>query len=230
MSRFYRQSNGPSGGGGGGGASDAGSQGAVTLFGGATTAVEGGNVIAFGHSGMKPELKSAVNLAADAYSMPAADASAAAKPALEFEGLTKSEFSQVSELADLPEIDLSGDTNLSKLEMPEDLGKMLGDLIANMGDFINQLANSPMGFIGGLLSLILKIFTEISSSIIEYLSEIARAAAAAIEEALKKQFEMASSAQNLLQPVELYNQAAVNNAVSQAMKTARNAASIGPSS
>lgn len=221
MSRFHRQSNGP--GGGGGSVSDAGSQGAATLFGGGATAVEGG-AFPFGHSGMKAETKTMVNLAADAYGVPDASMAAASEP-VSISSESTNGFSETgqagqlnNQMNELPEIDLGAEAG-GKLETPADFGQAIQDLLSNMGDALNQMVNSPMGFFGALFNFLLQVFSEIAESIVEFLSQFAKAAAAAIEDALKKQFEMASKAEPLLQPLELYNQAAITKTVSVSLKS-----------
>lgn len=101
-----------------------------------------------------------------------------------------------------------------------DIGKAISDLVSNMGDVLNQAISNPIGFIGQLLGFLFKMFTDIAANIGEALSEAARAAASAMEDAWKKQMEMASAAAQDagLQPLELYTQSATTQTLSHALK------------
>lgn len=102
---------------------------------------------------------------------------------------------------------------------PMDLGKAIGDLCSNMGDMLNQVMTSPMGMLGSFLSFLFKLFTEIASGIGEAIAEAARAAASAVEEAWKRQMELASkAAEQGVQPLELYTQSATTQTLSHALK------------
>lgn len=101
---------------------------------------------------------------------------------------------------------------------PMDIGKALSEMMTNMGDMLNQvLTAGPMGILSQLMSFLFKLFTNIASGIGQALTETARAAASAIEEALKKQMEMASAAGQGLQPLELYMQSATTQTLSHAL-------------
>ena len=123
---------------------------------------------------------------------------------------------------DFPKVDLKadmskglGDANFA------DIGKAVTDLMSHMGDMLNQLVSSPMSVLGSLLGFLFKMFTEIAEGVGQALSEAAQAVASVVEEAWKKQMEMASSAatQSGLQPLELYNQAATTQTLATALKT-----------
>lgn len=118
---------------------------------------------------------------------------------------------------DLPQVQLGGDGASGS---SPDIGKAISDLMANMGDVLNSAISNPVGFIGQLLGFLFKMFTDIAANIGEALSEAARAAASAMEDAWKKQMEMASAAgQNAgLQPLELYTQSATTQTLSHALK------------
>lgn len=124
---------------------------------------------------------------------------------------------------DLPQVQLSGDAAHLDASMdgaPMDIGKAISDLMGNMGDVLNQAISNPIGFVGQLLGFLFKMFTDIAANLGEALSEAARAAASAMEDAWKKQMEMASAAgQNAgLQPLELYTQSATTQTLSHALK------------
>lgn len=118
---------------------------------------------------------------------------------------------------DFPDVALDGTGTAG----PTDIGKALGDMMHNMGDMLNQVMTAgPGGILSQLMTFLFKVFTEMASGISQAIMESANAAAAAIEEALKKQLEMASSAAQGLQPLELYTQQATTQTLSHAMKTA----------
>lgn len=122
--------------------------------------------------------------------------------------------------SDLPQMQL-GDGAVTGMEGCTDIGKAISDLVSKMGDVLNQAITSPVGFLGQLLGFLFKLFTDIAGNISQVLSETARAAAAAIEDAWKKQMELAAAAGTNagLQPLELFNQAATTQTLSHAMKT-----------
>lgn len=201
---FYRQSNGT--GGGGAGVSEAGSKGAATLFGGASAALEGGKIP---FAPTPADEAAAAKALVEAYggSAPASDAALSAHDALAHD----------AGLNQFPDLEFSSDIS----GKPVDFTQALNELFSNMGDMINQFAASPMGFVGSLLNFLFKLFTEVATGVCEFLSELARAAAAAAEEMLKKQMELAAAAGAPgLQPMELFNQAATTQTVSHALKTA----------
>ncbi len=100
-----------------------------------------------------------------------------------------------------------------------DIGKALSEMMGNMGDMLNQVMSAgPMGILSQLMSFLLKMFSEIASGIGQAITETARAAASAMEDAWKKQMEMASGAGQGLQPLELYNQSATTQTLSHALK------------
>jgi hypothetical protein len=118
---------------------------------------------------------------------------------------------------EFPQVDLKADVATGS--PLGDIGKAVGDLMSHMGDMVNQLVQGPMGMLGSILSFLMKLFTEVASSIGQALSETAQAVASAVEDAWKKQMEMASTAGNSgLQPLELYNQSATTQTLSHALK------------
>lgn len=209
ISPFYRPSSGASSGGGGGGVSEAGGKGALTLFGGAAAATEVATPFIPSHANEA----AAAQAAADAYASTKTGLAAGKDVLLQGAGAGQLE---------IPQLQL-GDTQIADAGAL-DIGKAINDMIAGMGDLINQAIASPMGFLTSLLGFLFKLFTDIASSTVQMLNDIAKAAASAIEEATRKQLEaVQNSAQNLgsagLQPLELFNQAASTQALSTALKS-----------
>jgi hypothetical protein len=123
---------------------------------------------------------------------------------------------------DFPQVDLKSDMSKGMGDAHfGDIGKAVTDLMSHMGDMLNQLVSSPMSFLSSLMGILFKMFTEIAEGVGQALSEAAQAVASVVEEAWKKQMEMASSAatQAGLQPLELYNQAATTQTLATALKT-----------
>jgi hypothetical protein len=122
---------------------------------------------------------------------------------------------------DFPKVDLKAEAGLDSSKMAE-LGKAVSELMTQMGDMFNQMVSGPMGIIGNLLNFLLKVFSEIVEGVGQALAEAANAIASVLEDAWKKQMELASTAtsQAGLQPLELYNQAATTQTLSLALKTA----------
>ena len=206
-SPFYRQSSG--GGGGGGAVSEAGGKGALALFGEVKTAATDIQTTLFpSHA----EEQAAAKAAADAYAT-ARTGPAGHEAALQGNGQL-----------DIPDLQFGDGAAGATTDMGSmDIGKAVSDMVSGMGDFLNQAINSPMGLLGSILNFLFKLFTEIATSTVEMLNEIAKAAAAAVEDAVKKQLEAAqSAAQNTaagLQPLELFNQAASTQTLSTALKS-----------
>jgi hypothetical protein len=122
---------------------------------------------------------------------------------------------------DFPQVDLKGDVaKVGDVSPLSEIGKAVSELMANMGDMLNQMIASPMGFLSNLLGFLCKMFSEMAEGIGQALSEAAHAIASVVEDAWKKQMELASSAANQagLQPLELYNQAATTQTLSHALK------------
>jgi len=117
---------------------------------------------------------------------------------------------------DFPQVDLKADVATGS--PLADIGKAVGDLMSHMGDMVNQLVQGPMGILGSVMSFLMKLFTEMASSVGQALSETAQAVASAVEDAWKKQMETASTAGSSgLQPLELYNQSATTQTLSHAL-------------
>ncbi len=192
-SPFYRQSS--SLGGGGAGVSEAGGKGALALFGEIKSAV------CDTQPGFLPthaEEAASAKAAADAY---AAARTGAAPDATMAGGAEKLE---------IPEL------KLGEQAAPTDIGKAVQDMVSSMGEVLNQAFTSPLGFLSSLLSFLLKAFSEIVSNVLEMLNEFARAAAAAIEEATKKQLAALQSEPGL-QSLELFNSAASTQTLATAL-------------
>ena len=198
----------PSAGGGrsGPGVSADGCDGAQTLFGQAKGLA--GELGLAGGADQAAQAKAAV----DAY-MVARDGVSPGAEALAHNGQVPNEF---------PQIDLKGDgTGIRDGSSPlSEIGKAVSELMSQMGDMLNQMFSGPMGVLGSILGFLFKLFSEIAGSIGQALSEIANAVACAVEETWKKQMEAAAStaSQAGLQPLELYNQAAVTQTLSVALK------------
>lgn len=189
------------GGGGGAGVSEAGGKGALALFGEVKAAMTDSNT---------PFLPSKADEAAAAKA--AADAYAGVKNPL---AAPKDAMMQANADLDIPDLDL-GDGK-SDMANTGDIGKAINDMVAGMGDLLNQAFSSPIGFIGSLINFLFKMFTELASTALDMLNEIARAAAAAIEDAAKKQLQAQSSTG--LQSLELFNQSATTQTLSHALKS-----------
>lgn len=193
-SPFYRQSN--SMGGGGAGVSEAGGKGALALFG---------------------EIKSAVCDTQPAFLPTHAEEAAAAKAAADAYTTAKTGFSPLDSVGTNSELEIP-DLKLSEQAAPGDLGKAIQDMISSMGEVLNQAFANPIGFISSLLSFLLKAFSEIVTSTLEMLNEFARAAAAAIEEATKKQLAAVQSGAGL-QSLELFTSSATTQTLATALST-----------
>jgi len=127
-------------------------------------------------------------------------------------------FHQGKVPGEFPSVDLKADVPTGS--PLADIGKAMGDLMSNMGDMVNQIVQGPMGMLGSILSFLMKLFTEVASSIGQALSEAAQAVASAVEDVWKKQMQMASQSANTgLQPLELYNQAATTQTMATALKS-----------
>ncbi len=199
-SPFYRGAS--SGGGSGPGVSEAGGQGAVALFG---------------------EIKTAVNDAHSVFTGPSASEEAAAKAAADAYAGTNAAVPEKLEVQqDFPDLELKNDIGARSQELDfSELGKSLTEFFNNMGDMLNQLASNPIGFLSSLLNFFIKLFTDMAAGLSQALAEAARQAAAACDELLKKQLEMANEAiqhTTGLQPLELFNQQATTQTVSHALK------------
>ena len=201
-SPFYRSSTG-GGGGGGKGVSSDGYDGAESFFEQLKT-VANELKLPFMPSGAAES--AAAKAAVDAY-MTARNGTLSPAEAFFYQGESPGEF---------PELEITQPGTDSPIG---DIGKALNDFMANMGDMLNELLTSPVGLLGSFLNFLFKLFTTVVQGISQVVQETARAAAAAIEDAWKKQMEMASAAgQTGLQPLELYNQAATTQTLSHSLK------------
>lgn len=208
---FYRQSNGP--GAGGAGVSEAGSKGAAALFGGAATAFEGGSLPFFAGADNSASAKALVDVYVQGVSAPGTLCPQDAAPKQILEGLPDLEFGSAGGAPAA-----GTDLHLSDPAFA-DLGKAVNEIVAGMADVLNQMSSSPMGFLSSVLNFLFQLFSQIARSITEILSEIARAAAAAVEDALKKQLEQAAQNTQTLQPLELFNQTASTQTQGLALKS-----------
>jgi hypothetical protein len=157
-------------------------------------------------------------VAVDAY-MTARNGTLTPDQAFFYEGKVPADFPKVN----FNNVDLKVDSSVPKLDLGTDtqaLNNALSDFGSNFADVLKQGLSSPMGMIGQILGFLFKLFTDVISQIGEALAETARAAASAVEDAWKKQMEMASSAteNSLLQPLELYTQSATTQTLSHALK------------
>lgn len=142
---------------------------------------------------------------------------------------TEAFFNQGKLPADFPEMDLSVDS-APQLELSanvpgadsQTINNAISELSNSFADVLKTGLSSPMGLIGQLLGVLFKFFTEVITQISQSLAEIARAYAAAVEDAWKKQMEMTSTAAQTpgLQPLELYTQSATTQTLSHALKNA----------
>lgn len=159
-----------------------------------------------------------------------AQESAAAKAAVDAYMSARNGFTSVNDAffhegkvpGEFPQVDLKGDAIGIKDASPlGDIGKAVTELMSHMGDMLNQLISAPTGILGSIIGFLFKLFTEIAEGIGTALSEAAQAIASVVEDAWKKQMEIASTAANQagLQPLELYNQAATTQTLSHALKS-----------
>ncbi|MBX9687905.1 MAG: hypothetical protein K2X27_14460 [Candidatus Obscuribacterales bacterium] len=198
MPPFYKQSNGMKA--AGAGISEAGYEGASTLFEQAKGAL-GDAKCPFMPS--NAEEAASAKAAADAY-LSCRNGQVGADAAFNQQGAV-----------DVPDLQISSDASVSGF----DLGKMLNDFVGNMGDMLNQVVSGPLGIIGSLVSFLVKLFSDMAGSLADFLAETARAAAASVEEALKKQMQASADSAKALQSLELYNQSASTQILSHSLSS-----------
>lgn len=154
--------------------------------------------------------------AVDAY-MTARNGTLTPDQAFFYEGKVPQDFPKVDLNVDsVPKLDLNGGIGTDT----QALNSALSDLTSNFADVLKEGLSSPFGMLGQLLGFLFKLFTEVIMQVSEALAETARAAAAAVEDAWKKQMDMASAATQTpgLQPLELYTQSATTQTLSHALK------------
>lgn len=104
-----------------------------------------------------------------------------------------------------------------------DLGQGLTDMLSKMGDVLNQVVTGPLGILSSLINFLFKVFSDISSTIVQALNDAARAVAATVEDAWKKQLQTASAgAGTHLPSLELYNHSASTQILGQALSQSAN--------
>lgn len=114
----------------------------------------------------------------------------------------------------LPDVDIETETH-SDLN----IGNNVEQFIDKLGEVLTEAISSPLGFLSSILNFLFKLLTEVATGITQVVMETARAAAAALEDTLKKQSENISqlNSTNGLQPLELYNQSASTNILAHSL-------------
>lgn len=207
---LYRQSSGPRG--SGPGISGEGYDGAESFFEQVKNIADGLNLPFYPG---QAEQSAAAKAAVDAY-MTARNGGLSPSEALFHQGQVPSDFPKVDLTVDGSSV---SDLNSSSLEAPN-LESAVSEFFSKVGDALGQLGGMPLGILGSLIGFFVKLFTEAIGQIASVITETARAAAAVVEDAWKKQMESSvRSGQVNLQPLDQYLQKASTQTLNHSLNS-----------